>query len=96
MSFGTVEENRSDLERTQKTFAKLILEEDYVTYEKALLTLQLETLESRRKILSLSFAKRSLADGKLRDLFPLTRKDHDMKTRKENKFHVTHAHTTGL
>ena len=90
---GLTEENRSDLERTQKTFAKLILEEDYVTYEKALLTLQLETLESRRKTLSLSFAKRSLADGKLRDLFPLTRKDHDMKTRKENKFHVTHAHT---
>ena len=64
----------------KKTFAKLILEEDYETYEKALLTLQLETLDSRRKTLSLSFAKRSLADGKLRDLFPLRRKDHDMKT----------------
>lgn len=93
---GLTEENRSDLERTQKTFAKLVLEEDYETYEKALNTLHLETLESRRKTLSLSFAKRSLADGKLRDLFPLRRKEHNLKTRNENKYQVTHAHTERL
>ena len=29
---GLMEENRSDLERTQKTFIKLVLEEDYETY----------------------------------------------------------------
>ena len=93
---GLTEENRSDLERTQKTFAKLVLEEDYETYEKALATLHLETLESRRITLSLSFPKRSLADGKLRDLFPLRRKEHILKTRNENKYQVTHAHTERL
>ena len=54
---GLTEENRSDLERTQKAFAKLVLEEDYETYKNTLVTLYLENLKSRRKTLSLSFAK---------------------------------------
>ena len=90
---GLTTENRKDLERTQKTFVKLILEEDYDTYSKALKTLHLETLETRRKTLSLSFIKRSLADGKLRDLFPLRHKYHTMRTRKGKKYKTNHAHT---
>ena len=90
---GLTTENRKDLERTQKTFVKLILEEDYDTYSKALKTLHLETLETRRKTLSLSFIKRSLADGKLRDLFPLRKKNHTMRTRKGKKYKTNHAHT---
>ena len=90
---GLTCENRKDLERTQKTFVKLILEEDYETYKKALKLLHLETLEARRKTLSLTFIKRSLADGKLRDLFPLRKKNHMMETRKNEKYKVTHAHT---
>ena len=62
------------LERTQKTFCKLVLEENYSTYYEALLTLRLQTLEERRKILTLRFVKRSLSDGKLRDLFPKRKK----------------------
>ena len=90
---GLTCQNIKDLERTQKTFVKLILEEDYETYQKALKLLHLETLEARRKTLSLSFIKRSLADGKLRDLFPVRKKHHTMQTRKQEKYKVTHAHT---
>ena len=90
---GLTAENRADLERTQKTFTKLVLEEDYETYPKALQALQLETLENRRKTLTLSFVKRSLSDGKFRYLFPLRRKPHIMKTRHPNKYKTTHALT---
>jgi hypothetical protein len=62
------EDNKLDLERTQKSFCKLVLEEDYKDYENALITLQLETLDSRRKKLTLNFAKTSLADGHFHDL----------------------------
>ena len=71
---GLTEQNRTDLERIQKTFAKLVLQETYSNYASALDILQLETLECRRKALSLKFARSSLADGLLRDLFPLKKK----------------------
>ena len=73
-SSGLTNENKMDLERTQKTFCKLVLEENYSTYYEALLTLRLQTLEERRKTLTLRFVKRSLSDGKLRDLFPKRKK----------------------
>jgi hypothetical protein len=80
---GLTQENRNDLERTQKTFLKLILEEDYGNYNNALHISQLETLDARRKRLTLSFAQTSLADGMLRDLFPIKSNIHRMK--KETK-----------
>ena len=67
---GLTKENETDLERTQKTFVKLILEEDFTSYEEALKLLNLTSLKDRRKILNLSFAKRSLADGHFSDPFP--------------------------
>ena len=38
------QQNREDLERTQKCFAKLVLQEKYSDYESALIQLNLETL----------------------------------------------------
>ena len=93
-SSGLTNENKMDLERTQKTFCKLVLEENYSTYYEALLTLRLQTLEERRKTLTLRFVKRSLSDGKLRDLFPKRKNHHDMKTRSNAKYEVFHANTT--
>ena len=49
---GLTCENREDLERTQKSFAKLVLEEDYKSYKNALDILGIETLDARRKILT--------------------------------------------
>ena len=90
---GLTQENKTDLERTQKTFCKMVLEENYLTYPKALETLRLQSLEQRRQILTLRFAKRSLSDGKLRDLFPQRKKQHDMETRLNEKYKVFHANT---
>ena len=72
---------------------KLILEEEYTTYETGLDLLQLDSLEKRRKILTLRFAKTSLADGLLRDLFPLRSQGQRMKTRKSEKYLVSYANT---
>ena len=86
-------ENINDLERVQKTFCKLVMEEDYTNYKNALTVLGLFDLETRRKKLTLDFAKRSLADNKLRDLFPILKKKHKMRTRKSEKFKINHANT---
>ena len=93
---GLTQENRNDLERTQKTFLKLILEEDYENYNNALHISQLETLDARRKRLTLSFAQTSLADGMLRDLFPIKSNIHRMKKRNKGKFRIFHANTNVL
>ena len=90
---GLTQENRNNLERTHKTFLKLILEEDYKNYENALQVSQLETLDKRRKDLTLRFAQTSLADGLLTDLFPIRNKSHRMKTRNKGKFRIFHANT---
>ena len=92
-SNGLTAENKSDLERTQKTFCKMVLGEKYICYFEALAVLNLQTLEFRRQILTLRFAKQSLADGKLREYFPLRKKQHLMETRNDEKYHVFKAHT---
>ena len=50
------DQNILDLERVQKTFVNLILEKEYTTYQEGLDQLQLDSLEKRRKILTLRFA----------------------------------------
>ena len=92
-SSGLTVENEEDLERTQKTFCKLVLEDKYKSYIEALNTLNLETLKTRRRKLTLRFAKQSLADGKFRDLFPIRTKQHTMTTRRNEKYKVFKAHT---
>ena len=47
-----------DLERTQKVAMKIILGQNYVSYEQSLKLTGLETLIARREKLSLSFAKK--------------------------------------
>ena len=89
------EDNKLDLERTQKSFCKLVLEEDYKNYENALITLQLETLDSRRKKLTLNFAKTSLADGHFHDLIKKKKTRKGPHTRKKEHYNVTFAHTDG-
>ena len=73
------QENREDLERTQKSFCKLILQEKYVNYENALLKLNLVSLEQRRQTLCLKFLKSGIKYEKMNDLFPTKNKEHNMK-----------------
>ena len=92
-SNGLTAENEEDLERTQKTFCKLVLGDKYISYFEALSDLNFQSLKSRRQMLTLRFAKQSLADGNLRKYFPLRKKQHNMKTRNNEKYQVFKAHT---
>ena len=58
------QENIEDLERTQKTFAKLVLREKYQNYEEALLKLNLDSLKVRRTNLCLKFAQTGIKKKK--------------------------------
>ena len=71
-------ENAEDLERTQKSFAKLVLGEKYVNYESALIRLNLEDLASRRRNVMIKFAKTGIKNKKLHELFPLRKIAHKM------------------
>ena len=87
------QENSEDLERTQKTFAKLVLQEKYKTYEQALLILNLNSLAERRRHLSLKFAQSGEKHGKLTDLFIKNYKNHDMNMRNSEVYKVNFANT---
>ena len=90
---GLTNENVTDLERTQKTFTKLVLEEDYRSYKEALQTLGLCSLLDHKKALTLRFVKQSLADGHFADLFPKRRSQHEMEKWMKEEFKVFRAHT---
>ena len=55
-------ENEQDFEHCQKTFCRLVLQEKYISYNNAVSNLRLQTLTERRKVLSLRFIERSLAN----------------------------------
>ena len=60
------------------------MKEDYINYENALIILQLETLDSRRKTLTLKFAKTRLADGHFNDLKQKKKTRKGLYTRKKD------------
>ena len=90
------EENKNDLERVQKTALKVILGVKYKSYENALRILDIETLNDRRIDLCLNFARKSSKRPKMKHMFPLTEKPHQMGTRRPEKFKVQHANTDRL
>ena len=65
------EENRNNIERVQKTALKIILQNEYTTYEAALRKTDLMSLDERRKTLCLNFAKVCLKNPLTSDIFPL-------------------------
>ena len=89
-------ENKDDLERTQKSFAKLVLQDKYSTYKSALIRLNLISLEDRRKMLSLRFAENSIRNNTLNDLFLLNPSRTNNITRNPEKYKVIHANTDRL
>ena len=82
------EENKEDLERVQKNSCRIILGNEYVDYEKALKDIGLENLQERRKMLALRFANNCKINEKTKTLFPLRKKIHKFKTRKEERFEI--------
>ena len=90
------EENANDLERIQKTAVKIILGDSYLSYEKALLKLDMEKLSERRAALCLSFAQKCVKNPKTAHMFPKNEKVHNMETRQPETFKVQHANTERL
>ena len=60
-----------DIERSQKSFAKMIVRNSYTTYEESLLKLNLQTLEERLEILSLKLPMKCVPNDKFKEVFHL-------------------------
>ena len=84
-------ENIEDLERVQKVALKVILGKKYEDYEDALDKLNLQTLIDRREYLCLQFARNTLKNPKVTNMFPLKQQHHHMKLRNPEKFDIQYA-----
>ena len=93
--FSLTEDDRMFLERVQKVACRLILQSEYDCYEKALKTLQLDTLDSRRTSLCLRFAKKCSRNPKTSDMFPPNPTPR-YTLRNPEKFFVQPARTSRL
>ena len=78
--------NRKDIERIQKVAVRIIMGQKYTNYKDSLSELNLLTLEQRRKMLCLRFAKKCLRNEKLRNMFPKSKQKHSMIKRKTRKY----------
>ena len=78
--------NKNSLERVQKCAVKVILGEKYSSYENGLVKLNIQKLENRREELCLRFARNSLKNKKVMNMFPKNSSTHEMKKRKTKKF----------
>jgi hypothetical protein len=85
--------NRKDLERVQKAAIKVILGRKYTTYKDGLKIPKIDDLETRRKKLCLSFAKKCVKHEKVKDMFPLRKSKHQMKKRTKRKYQNTRTRT---
>ena len=90
---GLTEDNKSDLERVQKTCLKVIFRSSYTNYENAMASANLQTLTDRRRLLCLRFAKKCLKTESTMDMFPLRKNRTNMNPRKTEQFEVYHANT---
>ena len=90
------QENIDDIERTQKSFCKIVLRENYISYENALYKLKMESLQVRRQIVQSKFAKSGIKYDKLNDLLPINKNLCKMETRKNENFKVNFANTERL
>ena len=93
---GLTEENSNDLERVQKSALKIILGEKFISYENALLRLNMESLKERREHLCTSFALKCLKNPKTKSMFPENTKKHIMTTRNNERFKIQFANTERL
>ena len=90
---GLTQQNKSDIERLQKSSLKIILKNNYQSYKHALKFLNMESLDERREKLNLKFAKKCLKIEVMKSLFPLNTKTHGMYSREKLKYKVTKAKT---
>ena len=89
-------ENSEDLERVQKAAVKIILGNQYNDYEESLIKADLDSLKDRREELCKKFALKCIKNDKTKNMFPINKKEHVMKARKEELFTVNYANTGRL
>ena len=89
-------EDRIALERVQKNAFRNILQNQYESYEKALVDLNMETLHKGRENLMLTYGRKCTTLPQTRDLFPLNKNYHSnsMNTKNSEKYEVLMAHTS--
>ena len=66
---------------------------DYKDYEEALRLTNLQSLDKRRKMISLRFVKNSLKNANFSKLFPLKKVGHVMSVRNPLKYYINKANT---
>ena len=62
-------QNKKDSERFQRAAVRVIMGNEYTNYKDGLKNLKLQTLEKRRDILCIRFAKNCLKSDKVKDMF---------------------------
>lgn len=95
---GITMQEKYQLERVQKCALYIILGEHYTSYSKALIELNLETLEVRRKKICENFVKKAAKNPKFKHWFKL-KLEAPGKTRKskkhlENRFYHPQSRTS--
>ena len=81
------------IERIQKAAVRVIMGNNYTTYDEGLQRLKLDKLSERRRKICLTFAKKSLKLKQFSKLFPLNDNEHNMKKRNGNRY-VIKQHLT--
>ena len=99
---GLTISHSNQIERIQKAAFAIILGEEYISYSRALIKLNMETLADRRQSLCLSFAKKAFKHEKFNKWFSDGGEDgadvhiKDVKTRTKRYFKSPLPYLTGL
>ena len=88
--FNITQAESNDLERVQKVACKIILKDQYASYESALTMLNLQNLSDRRLMLVKRFAQSCLKQEKSKDMFPVNNQ------RNSDKYKVKFARNSRL
>ena len=86
-------EQENKLENIQKVSLKIILGQNYSSYEDALALTSLKTLKDRRHERSLKYAFRTLKHPLGKKMFPFKTNDGPQNTRNSEQYHVNFACT---
>ena len=87
------QENSENLERVQKNAFRIILGNQYDSYEESLKYLHFETLSTRREKLAIKFAQNCVQNSKTMKLFKLRKTIHKQTLRKQQKYRTIKANT---
>ena len=86
-------ENETDHERVQKSAFRLILGNEYFSYQNAQNVLGMETLKDRRESLIRKLANKSLQVQQMPHILKENTKLHTMDTRNTERYQITYTNT---